>query len=363
MPNFDARVRNGYVDVQGLVLDLNVNGLARDGSSWRNDAPARRLTPANQPRYKNAVQSTPSKRPALGFIGQIPHFLFTKANLTSLELAMEGDFGAQKEDYTFAYEMPALGSDSTINQVIFGADELDLYARNNPGTLYGWRTDAVGATQAGPHPSGVFVYVLRSAGLMRRYRNGSIEVSGAGAPITLGDESQNPVATIGASNTGAQAFDGALRSVRVWNRALLDEEIDYIFQTLGAGGADHSSGNWVETETRIWNDRTAIPRRVNPTIEVPHRFLVAKFPTGGSADLVIEATIDGVLTPDSGLGGDLFSASALEKPAFVPPFVGPVAAGWSALQKITLEYAGHYTIEMRRANGGAIIFHVDAEEV
>jgi hypothetical protein len=364
MPNFEARIRTGYQDVQGLVADLNVNGLARDGSSWRNDAPPRVMSDPTRPRLRNAVQPVVANRPALAFAGDIPHYVFTKSQSSRLLLDMDGDFGPQKLDYTFAYELQALGPDATIQQVIAGGSQFGLFARSNPAGNYGWRTDATTGFQAGPHPAGTVVYVLKAGNVMERYIDNALSASGLGAPITLGDESQNPVISIGSSNLISGAyFDGNLRSFRVWNRALLAPEVDFVFQSLAAGGIDHSSGDWAPIENRIWDDKTAIPRRVNPSIVAAHRFLVAKIPAGGNAHIVIEATLNGIVVPDTGLGGDLFSVSVLEKPTLTPPFVGPLVAGWSALQKVRLEDVGHFTLEMRRAAGGAIIFHIDVEEV
>ncbi len=372
MPNFEARIRTGYQDIGGLVADMNSLGIAADGSSWRNDAPPRVASDPNWPRFRNALQTDVALRPELvlqqqfgfGLSGTIPHLKFTRANNTHLLVDMDGDFGIQKDDYTFSYELEALGPDAADDQVIMGGDELDLFARGTPSTDLGWRTDAVSTFQAGPHISGVVVYVLRAGGLMDRYINGVIDVTGgAAAPITLGDDTLNPVLTIGGDNAGGQFFDGNLRNIRIWDRALQPDEVDFAFQTLGADGTDKSTTGWAPIENRVWDDPTSVPTRVNPSLAAVHRFLVAKIPLGGNALVQLEATINNVIVPDSGLGGDLFSVGLLENPNLAPVFVNPTAPGFSALQSLRLEAEGHYTIEMRRPNGGAIIFHLDVEEV
>ena len=370
MPNFEAQIRRDYREINGLVLDLNRDGIIADPvtnlvSRWRNDAPPVVASDPSYPRYLDAVQADLSLQGLLAATGGVPHVIFNNAASQYMALDMVGDFGAQKEDYTFAYEIDVLGGDSTVNQSVFGADEVDLYAVGTPNTNLGYRLDAVSDFDVGPSPANtVTVYRVDPTG-MERWQNGFNVGGGAAALVTLGDASLNPVATLAGNNSGGGFFDGNLRNMRVWNRVLQTEEVKFAYQTLASDPAvDYASTFGLATlATRVWNDDTSLPSRVNPTLRASHLFLLATIPVGGTGDIHLEATIGGVVLPDSALGGDLFAVTALETPDGVAPLTGELETGWSALQFVRLEAEGHYTLEFRRTAGGAIIFHVDVEEV
>lgn len=369
MPNFEAKIRRDYRDINGLVLDLSGTGIVADATSglvdkWVNSAPSVIASDPTDPRYLNAVQTDVSLQGLLGSAGGIPHVIFDNAFFQHMTIDMVGDFGSQKEDYTFAFELGSLGGDLAVNQAVFGADEVDLFAVGTPNTTRGYRLDATTAFDAGIGAANrITVYQLET-GAMNRFENGVAAGGGASSPITLGDSTINPVATLAGDNSGAGFFDGNIRNMRVWNRQLQDTEIDFAFQTLGSDPADDFSTSGLATiVTKVWNDDTSVPPRVNPNIRAAHLFLLATIPIAGTGNIHLEATIDGVVVPDSGLGGNLFSVTALETPDGVPPLAGPLATGFSALQFVRLEAVGHYTLEFRRIAGGAIIFHIDVEEV
>lgn len=370
MPDFEARIRVDYRDIQGLVLDLNSDGIEFETPSnkvtrWRNDAAPRIRSIPTYARYKDAVQPVVANQPLVGSTGGVPHVLFDAASSEFLSIDMNGDFGGTKADFTFSYEIDAIGADPATNQSVFGADELDLYTKGTPNTTDGFRTDAITDFNAGPHPDDTVVLYRYPASSMNRWENGVDQTTDAAAAgIDLGSDAVNPVATLGGNNSGGGFFDGSLRNMRVWNRELHTGEIEFAFQSLAATGVDYSGGSGFATVTRrVWNDATAIPPRVNPTLEAPHRFLVATIPVGGTGFIQLEATIGGVVLPDSALGGDLFAAISLETPNGVIVSGTPVEAGFSMLQQFRLESVGHYTIEFRHAGAnGAIIFHIDVEE-
>ena len=368
MPNFEAKIRRDYADINGLVLDLNALGIVADPvtnrvSRWRNDAPPRIRSIPSYARYKDALQAVATEQPLLGITGGIPHVAFDNALGQHMSLDMFGDFGADKEAYTFSYELDVLGGDITVNQSIFGTDEVDLFAIGTPNTTRGYRLDATTDFDAGVSPADtVTVYQLEPGG-MNRFENGSPAGGGAAAPVTLGDSTLNPVATLGGNNSGSGFFDGNIRNMRVWNRELQDNEISFAFQTLASDPAVDYSTGFAEIETRVWNDATALPPRVNPTLAAAHLFTIAKIPSGGTGIIQFEATIGGVVLPDTALGGDLFALTALETPRGIPPLVTPVAVGWSSVQEVRVDAVGHYTLEFRRTAGGAIVFHVDVENL
>lgn len=369
MPNFEARIRVDYRDITGLVLDLNRNGIIADPvtgavSDWRNDASPIIQSDPNYPRFLNAVQNDVTQQGLLGSTVGVPHVAFDNAASQHMTLDMRGDFGAQKEDYTFSYELDVLGGDGTVNQSIFGGDEVDLYGVGTPNTELGYRLDATTDFDAGPSPADtVTVYQLNPTNMFR-WENGVNVNTGPGAPITLGNAAINPVATLAGNNSGGGFFDGNIRNMRVWNRELQDAEIDMAFQTLASDPTvDHSVPGLATIAIKVWDDATSVPQRVNPTLRASHLFLLATIPAGGTGNIHLEATIGGLVLPDGALGGDLFSVTALETPDGVPPITGPLAVGWSSLQFVRLEAEGHYTLEFRRTGGGAIIFHIDVEEV
>lgn len=99
-----------------------------------------------------------------------------------------------------------------------------------------------------------------------------------------------------------------------------------------------------------------VPSRINFDPEHPQVLLIAT--TG--APVTLTATVGGVSAPlDAALGGRLFAASVAESPGFTP--INGVA-GQSSVQIFTPLLAGHYTIVVRREDGGGIWFHVDARD-
>jgi len=369
LPNFEAKIRRDYRDINGLVLDLNRSGIITDPvtsrvTEWRNDAPPLIKSDPTYPRYLNAVQADPTVRGLLGSSGGVPHVIFDNALSEHMTLDMVGDFGGQKTDYTFAYEIDVLGGDATAVQSIFGADEVDLYGVGTGANNLGYRLDGTSIFQGFATPANSVTVYQQLPANMVRWENGVSILSSAVAAVTLGDSTINPVATLAGNNSGGGFFDGNLRNMRVWNRVLQDAEINLAFQSLASDPAvDHSVAGLATITTKVWTDGTSVPPRINPTLRAPHFFLLATIPTGGTGIIHLEATIGGVVLPDSGLGGDLFSVNALETPDGVPPLTAPLAVGWSSIQSVRLEAEGHYTIEMRRPSGGAIIFHIDVEEV
>ncbi len=117
--------------------------------------------------------------------------------------------------------------------------------------------------------------------------------------------------------------------------------------------AKYTSG----TTIGVWEDPALgdKPTRINPAPGHPHRRDLGSL----STQVEITASVGGVLGEvDANLGGELFIVAFAEAPvAPFPPFSSP--AGQSSVQRFTPEVAGHYTIILRRENGGGEYFHLD----
>lgn len=121
--------------------------------------------------------------------------------------------------------------------------------------------------------------------------------------------------------------------------------------------AAFSDGTTVEP----WNDPASggIPSRQNAFPDHPHLRHVAE--TGSPVE--VTATVGGVAAPmDAALGGRLFSFYVVEWPleGTSPPPATTGAAAQSSVQTFTPPAAGHYTLKMKRPEGGSIYLHVDA---
>ncbi|MHB9005064.1 MAG: hypothetical protein ACYC6C_13590 [Coriobacteriia bacterium] len=84
----------------------------------------------------------------------------------------------------------------------------------------------------------------------------------------------------------------------------------------------------------------------------------------------ITATVAGVAAPmDAALGGRLFQAWRIENPAWpgtgfyspITPYVFGFTspAGQSSVQRFTPRVEGHYTVGVRRQDGGSMLLHFD----
>lgn len=105
-----------------------------------------------------------------------------------------------------------------------------------------------------------------------------------------------------------------------------------------------------------WEDPAfgVTPSRINPEPERPPTRWVA---TVGVA-VTLTARVNGVDAPlDGALGGRLFTGEVAEAPT---PTVIIGTGGQSSVQTFIPTAAGHYTLIMRRPQGGGVWLHVDA---
>lgn len=106
-----------------------------------------------------------------------------------------------------------------------------------------------------------------------------------------------------------------------------------------------------------WADPSTVdaPPRVQAT-EWPLRRWTAAVGAPVAAVAKVGAT-EGPL--DAALGGNLFSWWFAEWPGLAPPSL-VFTAGQTSLVSFTPPRAGHYTLVGRRAQGGAVVLHIDA---
>jgi hypothetical protein len=102
-----------------------------------------------------------------------------------------------------------------------------------------------------------------------------------------------------------------------------------------------------------WSDARANVDRARPSKY--HRAIVG-------SEVAMHAVVGGVGAPlDTALDGRLFSSDLGEWPAPYGPTSISSPAGQSSIQRFTPPAAGHYLWWIRRADGGAVGIHLDAE--
>lgn len=108
---------------------------------------------------------------------------------------------------------------------------------------------------------------------------------------------------------------------------------------------------------RDWLDpaSSSAPSRLNAHVDHPMKRYIGKV----AVPVVLKAVVGGVVGPaDGALGGNLFVADAIEAPS--PPFVGITQPfGFSSIITVMPDRVGHYTIRVRRPDGGNEHVHLD----
>jgi hypothetical protein len=193
---------------------------------------------------------------------------------------------------------------------------------------------------------------------MRAFQNGILKASGDYEQWDV--EGGDPVGYIGASFDLDDFCDMKLRGFQMWDRRITTIERDFAFQTL------HTANSYEQDDRAImvletWTDETGgstDPSRINPTPDAPHFFKRARVFSDTSYRVQIECTVNGVVLPDTELGGNLFSFDIVEFPGFLPTFTQD--AGWSSIIDVSLVDEGHYTFVVLRPSGGQVFLHLDA---
>jgi hypothetical protein len=426
MTTFVARVRTSYADLEGLLLHCRGDGLASDGSLWRNDAPPARpistgahtgannqpvLTDAhanwrddilvgrtvynmtdgsqgtvtgntsNQvsatlaggadndwdtgdayrvatPRFGDLYQDVAAQRPTVTSPGGIGQAAFARAASSALKVPLVDGLAAT--DWTVAYEYVTAAAAGNDHPVIWFPN-LSIWRRNAAGN-YKYRHGVTDVVGAGDMPAGVWVLSGTGAATGALLQDGVPALAGSLAPQVLA--AGDPAGYLGYDGAGNYC-DVTLRSVQVWNRMASPLEVDFAFHTLGAA-ASYAQVARATMAVRQWTDYTgATPQQVprtNFSVYAPQRFHFGMFPAGGAARVQVAAAVDGLVQPDSALGGLLFDMHCAEYPSAGHPAVYQ-DAGWSAVWDVVIDTPGHYTIIVHRAESGSQVLHLDMEEV
>lgn len=387
MPNFDAQVRVSYRDVAGLVLSCARDDVVEDPSNpgfvkeWINRAPGLPSQPAiRQPsdppptylggRFSNPKQLDKALQPALTLTGGgQKRVQFDRARSTFLSTDAIGTaFANTARPLACAYQF-AKGGDASVNQTIMVAEPskaLQVWRRNAAGDAQVASPAADLTTVAGDHDDGTFLYTGVTGGTSLWEKNGAAYGAGASSGTQMPVSDQMFI-----GKDGANYLDGTLDALHVWACELSPATQDLIWRTLNEDGTDYSTDDRPVIGRVLWTDLTGDPLldqydRLRPQTGVPHRYIKVTVPSGTVPQLVqVAAAIDGIVRPDSELGGDLFTwnFSEFAGPPYIPPVLAPQDAGWSSVADFELRYEGHYTLTVTRAAGGSIILHFDVEVV
>lgn len=418
MPNFDAKIRLDYKDIDGLVLDCRHSGLADNGSLWVNQAPSARSLDVGSHRGSSGVanlfDSTKSWR-VNQLVGKVAYNLtdgsagLVVSNtehevVTSLSGGTDNDWdtddeyaittprfgnpyqnvvanrpvvstvgGYKRATFTLAsshffkipltYGFPS-GDWTVAVDYIKGAASSNNQTvlgfsnleliRRNSGGNKGYRHNAVEQTDPGDMDDGAWLLAYHSASAADLYKNGVSELSGSASGASIA--AGDPAGYIGCYNGSTKFCEMALRALQVWNRRVSPLEVDFAFQSVSPAGDESQLGR--ATVGRVeWTDDTATVSRLNPTYVASHKFLQVILPPAGNRRIQIVAMVDGKVWPDTDLGGDLFDLTPIETPAAAPAVYQD--SGWSSVFDVVLQDKGHYTYLIQRQDGGAVVLHFD----
>lgn len=382
MPNFYAEVRINYRSVAGQVFSAGRQDIVEDPTNpgyakeWINRArgvpsiPQIRYPGDPAPtylggRWSNASQPVHAIQPALAYTGGgDPMLVFDRSRLTSMFCEQESvAFPGSAKLMAMSYQL-SKGADATAPQVVaadFPSQVLEALRLDPFGDgrfILGASTAAI----AGDIVSGIHFFTGESGG-------GSTWTF-YNLPYTTGTSSNEQIPAnsrlwIGADPGGIAHLDGTLSSLHMWMGEISPLTRDFILQTLSEDGGDYSAGNRAVMEVVSWTDLTgdlALNQidRLRPITGYPHLYIKGTVPSSGGPYYVqVGASVDGIVEPDSALGGDLFTYTVAEYPGALPTIVQD--AGWSAVADIEVTGEGHYTIIVDRPSGGSMVLHYDIE--
>lgn len=367
MANFDVTVRRSYRDVGGLILDCAPGGIQSiDGkvNRWLNEAPKLRA-----PRFGDPFMDVEATRPlAPGGVVR-----FVRADLTQLKVPLVGDFGAASQDWAFAFSLVKRGSAGS--QVVFASqdDSFIVYRRKPSFLAY---THSGGTVLGAAEAADAEHLITPNDGATLDWAEDNVLAinDGAFSNISFPADQDNSL-LIGNDDTGVDALDADLASMRIWNRILSPRERDFVYQTIGAAPLMLANRLRMFRDAQAWTDGTGDESigqhdRLNPLIGRQHRFHLGfrepgAIVTTGPLLVQVACEVGGVVLPDSGLGGDLFTMDRIETPNGLIPSINQ-DAGWSAVFDIGIPQdtsaIGHYSMIARRANGGAKIIKFDVRD-
>lgn len=355
MPNFDAQIRRTPLDISGLILACSVDDLVLSGTDvieMINKAPAYNISSIN-PRFNNPIQNTPVNRPSVVNVGGQDYVRFDRSNSNYLNLLRNSGTWSGINRYTVAI-VGSIGADSSNYQSILALPNLKIYRRNVSGNK-AYEYNSTPIPGSGDVVDGVNIISFNGTSGGEWYENGSLDYSGACDDITISGDG-----AIGSEIAPGNYLDFDLIGIYLWKRVLTPYELDFLFSVIDPL-TDHSSIDWASITLRVWRDNTSNPPRINPLIGADHRYYHVAVPTGTQRFIQIAASVDGIVKPDSDLGGELFIGDWVERPSGNIPYIWQ-DTGYSSVFNIRLEDEGHYTYQIFRQSGGSIIVHFDVEE-
>jgi hypothetical protein len=354
MPNFEVEIRTNQYDINGLVLACPVSSVILNGSNiieWTNLAPA--VQPGSTDiRFNNPIQNTTANQPLLINAAGQNYVSFDISGSKYMDLPRNAGTWTGINEWTVAIAGKK-GTDNTNGQDILSLPNIEVLRRNSSGNI----AYVHGVTEqagSGDYTDGASIIVYKGATGGEWFTNGSSDFTGTCANV-------NPTTdgTIGRDYTSGNYADFDMTGIYIWRRALEDSEVDLAFKYIDPL-VDHSKLGWAEIVLTEWKDDTSTPPRINPYVGVPQKYYKVNVPTGTTKSIQITTSVDGLVKPDSGLGGDLFSHDWIEYPVTKPITSNP--SGWSSIFNIDLLHEGHYTFQILRTDGGIVILHFDVEE-
>jgi len=319
MPNFVAKIRTSYQDMEGLVLDCRQEGLAADGSSWTNVAPPARpiytgdhtgannqpiLTDANADWRDDELVGRTVYNTTDGSLATITG---NSNNQISGVLAGGVDNDWDTGDL-YRVATPRFGDpyqDTVAERPVVatvGGYQQATFSRANQSNFLLPLADAIATT----YWTGAFEYlavapsapndhpilwfpnwsIWRQDGAGNyKYMHGLTNVAGVG-DMTAGTwvnwytgaatgeldrngvlslagthsaqamASGDPAGYIGANPAAAQYCDVILRSVQIWDRMASPREVDFAFQSLSCEFDYEQMGRADVARTGTWTDET-----------------------------------------------------------------------------------------------------------
>lgn len=355
MPNFIVEMRRNQYDVNGLILACPVTSVILDGSDvieWTNLAPA--VQPdSTDPRFDNPIQSTSANQPELVNVGGQDYVRFTRTSSHYLSLPRNAGTWTGINEWTFVI-VGNKGADNTNNQDLFWMPSAQIRRRNSSGN----KAYVHGVTEqagSGDFVDGATIVKYEGATGGEWFENGVSDYTGTCANV-------NPTANglIGRNFASGDYVDFDMLAIYIWRRALEDTEIDFLFKYVDPT-TSYSANDWANVVLSTWLDDTANPSRINPYVEAPHKYYKVEVPTGTGRWIQVASIVDGLVKPDTDLGGDLFTYYWIEAPVSNPLLSNPT--GWSSICNAFVKNEGHHTLLITRKDGGSVIVHFDVEEV
>jgi len=424
MPNFEAKIRVNYKDVDNLVLDCISSGLELDGSKWTNSAkPARRLYTGSHTGSNNASTLTDSTK--LWVTNQLRGcFVWNitdgsraviKSNTENTVTATlsggtdnDWDTGDNYVITTYRIDDPIQPNASNrptinivsgfreaqfdrgssnflripidqdaINDLLTISYEYTQYdtaandqsvlgfpnlkiLRTNGSGNFGYKYNVTEQVSVGDMATGQWMLIPTSTTTAQMYQNNSSVLSGTFAVVDIA--SGIAAGYIGCSDGATDFCSCKLRGVQIWNRRLTALERDFVYKTINTT-TEYQVNNLFDMTTPQWRDLRdgALKQRINPSNFASHRFILGSGLTNDvPLRIQIACTVGGFLLPDTDLDGNLFGLEIMEAPSGTPAVISQ-DTGYSAIFDVLITEEGHYTFFVSRPSGGATILHFDAE--